>query len=86
MQTFRELVQAAQDGSYKPPIVSYDQKKIDPFRYDLAVTKFQLGIASKGMIPYRGWKLKPIKSFYELKGGSAKKCFENFMEQYGSFI
>ena len=86
MQTFRELIQAKEDGTYNPPIVTYDQKQISPFRYNLAVTKFQLSIASKGMIPFRGWKLKPIKAFYELKGNSAKKCLENFLDQYGSLI
>lgn len=86
-QTPFEIAQGqAKAGTLKTPIVGTAQGKIDYFRYQLIVHKFQLSLASKGMIPTRGWKLKPIKEYYGLKGRTAKNCLPQFIEIMENYI
>ena len=73
-------------GELQAPSVSYGAKPINYFAYQLAVHKFELSLAGTGMIPRRGWKLKPLKEYYGFKGKSAKECKAEIialMEKYG---
>lgn len=76
---FEQALTDAQDGKLKTPVVIYHGRNIDPFKYQLAVHKFNLGIMKSGM-QCRGIKLKDLKSYYGLKGRSAKDCYADFME------
>lgn len=84
MTQFEQAVLQAEAGKLKTPEVSYGDKKVDYFGYQLAVHKFNLSIMSKGMT-CRGVKLKDLKNYYGLKGRSASDClaqFELLMEGY----
>ena len=71
---FEIAIQQVANGELKAPSVSYGSKSINYFGYQLAVHKFELSLAATGMIPRRGWKLKPLKEYYGFKGKSAKDC------------
>jgi hypothetical protein len=74
MQTPFELaVSQARSGQLQTPSVSYGNKQVDYFGYQLAYHIFSLKILSSGMT-MRGIKLKDIKDYYGLKGKSAKDC------------
>lgn len=76
---FEEALNAASAGELKTPVVTYEGRNIDPFKYQLAVHKFQLGIMKSGM-QMRGVKLKDLKWYYGLKGRSAADVHAEFME------
>ena len=80
MTPFETVLVKLEIGIVKAPIVSFEGKNVNPVIYQLASTKFQLSIASKGMIPHRGWRLKDTKNFYGLKGRTAEDCLKDFME------
>ena len=71
---FEIAILKVESGELKAPSVSYGAKPINYFAYQLAVHKYELSIAGAGMIPRRGWKLKPLKDYYGFKGKSAKEC------------
>lgn len=79
MTPFEEVLAKLELGTITAPSVNFDGKDINPVRYQLIGTKFQLGLASKNIIPHRGWKLKNIKAYYGLKGKTASDCLEDFM-------
>jgi hypothetical protein len=83
---FEIAIQQVANGELKAPSVSYGSKSINYFGYQLAVHKFELSLSASGMIPRRGWKLKPLKEYYGFKGKSAKECKAEIialMEKYG---
>ncbi len=71
---FEIAILKVESGELKAPSVSYGTGSINYFAYQLAVHKFELSLAATGMIPRRGWKLKPLKEYYGFKGKSAKEC------------
>jgi len=88
MTQFEQALQQVEAKQLQTPEVSYGNKKIDYFGYQLAVHKFNLSIMSKGMT-CRGIKLKDLKNYYGLKGRTAADCLpqfvsliENYQTQY----
>jgi hypothetical protein len=85
MQTpFQIAVSQARSGQLQTPSVTYGDKNVDYFHYQLANHIFALKILSSGMT-MRGVKLKDIKDYYGLKGKSAKDCLpqlETIFEEY----
>ena len=74
MQTPFELaVLKARSGQLQTPSVSYGDKNVDYFHYQLLNHIFALKILGGGM-KMRGIVLKDIKTYYGLKGKSAKDC------------
>jgi len=77
MTQFENAVEAANRGELQTPNVSYGNKKINYFGYQLAVHHFNLKLMAKGMT-CRGIKFSDIKNYYGLKGRSANDCLEQF--------
>ena len=75
---FEQALIDTQEGKLTPPKVIYHGRNIDPFKYQLAVHKFQLSIMSKGM-QVRGVRLKDLKNYYGLKGRSAADVLADYM-------
>lgn len=66
------------------PQVNYEGKEIPYFKYQLAVHHFNLKLMARGM-KFNGIKFTDIKTYYGLKGRSAKDClpeFERIMNDY----
>ena len=75
MKTFKQVIQAIQDGTHKPPQVFCDGKQIDAIWYQLCVDRYFLSIMLIGLkVPNR--KLADIKSFYEIKGRSIQQVLD----------
>jgi hypothetical protein len=81
MKTFEEVKNAINEGTIKAPNVMYGGNEIPYTSYQLAMAKFNLGILSSGML-MRGVKLKDLKSYFGLKGRSARDCYEEFCIKY----
>lgn len=79
MTPFEQAQEDVKSGKLKTPDISTAQGKIPYWGYQLSTHKFQLSIAAKGMIPTRGWKLKPLKQYYGLKGRTAAECLKEFL-------
>ena len=85
MTPFEQKLREYREGSVALPSVTYQGKEVDPMKYQLAVTRFQLGLYASGMLPHRGWKVTPIKQFFGLKGTDRKSLltqFEAIFEAY----
>jgi len=72
-------VASAFKGELRTPEVSYSGKKIDYFGYQLATSKYQLSLYSKGIKPTRHFKISDLKWYYGLKGNN-EKMLEQFEE------
>jgi hypothetical protein len=85
---FWMAVDKAFKGELRTPEVSYSGKKIDYFGYQLATSKFQLSIWSKGMKPTRHFKISDLKWYYGLKGNNEKMLeqFEEIRTTYNSYF
>jgi hypothetical protein len=84
MTNFEKAVAQAKEGKLQTPNVSYGNKQIDYFGYQLATHHFNLKIMANGM-KFRGVKLKDLKDYYGLKGRTAAEClpqFEKIMADY----
>ena len=84
MTQFESALQQVLGGTLKTPSVTYGNKDVDYFTYQLSVHHFNLKIMASGML-CRGIKLKDIKVYYGLKGKSAKDClieFEAILAEY----
>jgi hypothetical protein len=77
MTQFQEALAAAKAGQLHTPSVSYSNKEVDYFGYQLSVHKFNLRIMAAGM-KVRGLNLKTLKQYYGLKGKTAKDCLPQF--------
>ena len=77
MKTYEEVKNGIAEGTIKAPKVLYGNGEIEFTKYQLAVHKYNLGIMSAGMT-CRGIKLKDLKAYYQLKGKSARDCYEEF--------
>lgn len=84
MTKFEQAVAQAKEGKLETPSVSYGNKQIDYFGFQLANHQFALKILSSGMT-MKGIKLKDIKDYYGLKGKSAKECLEQFNVIYENY-
>ena len=73
-------------GKPQLPTIIWDGKEIDAIRYQLAVSKAQLRIASIGIKPSREWKLKTLKNYYGLDGRTAKACHEEFISKFNHLL
>lgn len=85
MTPFEQKVREYREGRFALPSVTYQGKEVDPMNYQLAVTKFQLGLYASGMLPHRGWKVTPIKKFFGLKGNDRKSLLTQFEDLYESY-
>lgn len=85
MTPFEQKLREYREGNIALPSVTYQGKKVDPMGYQLAVTKFQLGLYASGMLPHRGWKVTPIKQFFGLKGSDRKSLLTQFEALYESY-
>jgi hypothetical protein len=85
MSPFEQKLKDYREGNVALPKVFVAGKEIDPMGYQLAVTKFQLGLYASGMLPHRGWKVTPIKQFFGLKGRDRKSLLTQFEALYESY-
>jgi hypothetical protein len=85
MTPFEQKVREYREGKVALPKVFVAGQEIDPMGYQLAVTKFQLGLYASGMLPHRGWKLTPIKKFFGLQGRDRKSLLTQFEALYESY-
>ena len=76
---FWMAVDKAFKGDLRTPEVSYAGKKIDYFGYQLATSKYQISLYSKGIKPTRHFKITDFKWYYGLKGNN-EKLLEQFEE------
>jgi hypothetical protein len=81
---FEQALEQAKLGQLRTPKVSSANGNIDYFGYQLAVHKFNLGIMASGMT-CRGIKFTDIKTYYGLKGRSAKECLPQFIELFENY-
>lgn len=84
MTNFEKAVAQAKEGNLQTPSVSYGNKQIDYFGYQLATHHFNLKIMANGMT-FKGVRLKDLKAYYGLKGRTAADClpqFEKIMADY----
>ena len=87
MTPFEQYVSDYREGRKALPSVNYQGSSIDPMKYQLAVTKFQLNLYASGMLPTRGWKVTPIKKFFGLRGTDRKSLviqLQSIIEKYES--
>lgn len=77
MTPFEEIQQQAEVNGLELPKVSYGDKKVGFFSFQLATHRFNLRLMAKGMT-FRSIKFTDIKRYYGLKGRSAKDCLEQF--------
>lgn len=85
MTPFEKQLQDYKEGKLALPVVSTSSGQVDSMLYQLAVTKYQLGLYAAGMLPNRHFKITPIKQFFGLKGNDRKKLlsqFEAILEAY----
>ena len=85
MTPFEQRLKDYREGRFALPSVNYQGKEVDPMQYQLAVTKFQLGLYAAGMLPHRGFQITPLKKFFGLKGSDRKALltqFEAILEAY----
>jgi hypothetical protein len=85
MSPFEQKLKDYREGNVALPKVFVAGKEIDPMGYQLAVTKFQLGLYASGMLPHRGWKVTPIKKFFGLQGRDRKSLLTQFEALYESY-
>jgi len=85
MTPFEQKLKDFREGNVALPKVFVAGQEIDPMGYQLAVTKFQLGLYASGMLPHRGWKVTPIKKFFGLKGSDRKSLLTQFEALYESY-
>ena len=78
MTPFEQKLKDYREGNVALPKVYVAGQQIDPMGYQLAVTRFELGLYASGMIPRRGWKVTPIKEFFGLKGNDRKSLVTQF--------
>lgn len=85
MQTFKQLREQRNEGTYKPPVVSMGSQEIDFFIYQFTVIIGQLKLISKGLsIP--GVRLKDIKAYYEIKGRTASDLIPKVEELKRTYL
>lgn len=48
--------------------INYDGRQMPVAFYNLVVCKQQVSLFCKGLIPYRGWRLKDVKAYFGIKG------------------
>ena len=77
MTKFETLVQQVNEGSVQAPLVSYEGKAVDFFKYQLATHHFYLKLMAKG-IGNKQIKLKDLKDYYGLKGRTASDVLIQF--------
>jgi len=65
-------------GEYHSVVI--DGVRIPKMFWNLRWHKWELECAVNGITPRRGWKLKPLKEYYGLKGRSAKDVHKNFVD------
>lgn len=70
---FQQALAQVEAKQLNTPSVSIGTKPIDYFSYQLAVHLFNLKVMSRGM-KFRGITFTDIKTYYGLKGRSAKDC------------
>ncbi len=85
MTPFEQKLKDFREGNVALPKVFVAGQEIDPMGYQLAVTKFQLGLYASGILPHRGWKLTPIKKFFGLQGRDRKSLLTQFEALYESY-
>jgi hypothetical protein len=78
---YEETKQAIENGELKAPKVYQGESEIKFTEYQLAVHKFNLQIMASGM-QMKGLKLKDLKAYYDLKGKSAKDCYNEFLLKF----
>ena len=77
MTKFETLVQQVNEGSVQAPLVSYEGKAVNFFKYQLSVHHFYLKLMAKG-IGNKQIKLKDLKDYYGLKGRTASDVLIQF--------
>ena len=73
MTQFEKALQQAREGKLQTPVVSMGDKTIPYFGFQLLNHIHNLKIMALGMT-VKGMKLSDLKSYYGLKGRSAKDC------------
>jgi hypothetical protein len=79
MTQFEKAIAQAKEGSLKTPSVSYGDREVDYFAYQVATHYFNLKVMARGM-KFRGITFKQIKDYYGLKGRSAADCLPQMEE------
>ena len=77
MTKFETLVKQVNEGSVQAPLVSYEGKAVDFFKYQLITHHFYLKLMAKG-IGNKQIKLKDLKDYYGLKGRTASDVLIQF--------
>jgi len=84
MTPFEQALQQVQAGELKTPSVSTANGNIDYFGYQLAVHKMNLSLMAKG-IGSRGITFTQIKTYYGLKGRTAKDCLPQLVRMVDEY-
>jgi hypothetical protein len=79
MTQFQAAIQAVKEGRVTPPRVSSQKGDVDYFWYQLCSHHFYMKIFASGMTA-KQIKLKTLKTYYGLKGRSAKDCLVEFQK------
>jgi hypothetical protein len=74
---FQKAVYAVNNGTLETPSVSFNGKNLNYFAYQINVHHFYLKLMSKG-IGNKQVKLKDLKTYYGLKGKTAKDVLGDF--------
>lgn len=83
---FEETLLAIVEGKLTPPDVNYEGKKIDYIGYQLATTKYALGLYAKGIRLDRHFKVTDYKKYYGLKGKTPQDVLKSFMVIYDDYM
>jgi hypothetical protein len=78
MTPFEQKLKDYREGRVALPKVYAEGGEVDPMGYQLAVTRFQLGLYASGMLPHRGFKITLLKKFFGLKGTDRKALVTQF--------
>jgi hypothetical protein len=74
---FQKAIQQVQAGTLQTPSVNYGKKEINYFAYQISVHRYYLKLMASG-IGNKQVKLKDLKTYYGLKGKTAKEVLTDF--------
>lgn len=80
----KDLLNACKVDSPKGAYLDINGNKMPTAIYNLIVSRRDVALYSKGIIPHRGWKITPVKEYFGLKG-RPEKCLEQIealLEEY----
>lgn len=82
MTHFEKDLKRYVEGTAKFPRISAESGEIPFPLYQITVHIGQCKLYAKKIVPFRGFKLKPIKEYYGLKSKTSKQCVVELQKIY----